>query len=154
MILFAENLEGFNKMRKISYIFLLILFSIFQNCSSFDKVFNKSDLSGKSPHEICNEYKDWEKQMTAYDSKEKFYYIFTSKDKIVFLSPYNTLIYSREGHVIGFQRDGIFHFHKPSKGWKKINIKSVGPIKNKYEGYDDYADFSSYTAPPSLVTGN
>ncbi len=141
-------------MRKISYIFLLISFSIFQNCSLFDKSLNKSDQLDKTTHKICNEYKDWEKQMTAYDSKERFYYIFTSKDRIVFLSPYNTLIYSREGNVIGFQRDGIFHFHKPSKGWKKIDTSSVGPIKNKYEGYEDYPDFSSYTAPPSLITGN
>lgn len=107
---------------------------------------------GNDPHEICNLYNDWERQITAYDGKDRVYYTFTCKDKVVFLSPYNTLIYSRDGHVIGFQRDGVFHFHPPSKGWEKgVDLSGVGPIKNRYEGEKDFPDFSSYGTPPTLV---
>ncbi len=102
-------------------------------------------------HKICKKYENWTKQMSANDKEARVYYIYTFKDRIVFLSPYNTLLYSRKGDVIGFQKDGIFHFHAPSKGWKKANTSNVGLIKNTYEGYDDYPDFSTYKAPPSLV---
>ena len=150
-----ENFEEAIKVKiktVLSFLFICAVFLSFMNCGTIERLFKTSDGAGNDPHEICNEYVNWEKQMTAYDSKDRFYFIFTCKDKIVFLSPYNTLVYSREGHVIGFQRDGVFHFHEPSKGWKKADTSSVGYIKNKYEGHDDAPDFSDYSAPPSLIT--
>ena len=106
----------------------------------------------KGIHKICNEYTNWTKRMVANDKNGKVYFAYTCKDRIVFLSPYNTLIYSRHGKVIGFHTKGVFHFHSPSKGWKNIDTSSVGNIKNMWEGKEDYPDYSTYKAPPSLVS--
>ena len=134
------------------------------SCANLSNLFNTGTKTEKNAvkdttendnesHQICNEYKNWVRQITANDSEERVYYSFTCKDRIVFLSPYNTLLYSREGNVIGFQRDGTFHFHAPSKGWKKgVNISSVGLIKNQYEGYDGIPNLKAYKTPPTLVS--
>ena len=134
------------------------------SCANFSNFFNKTskdeektagEKTGQETelHQICDEYKDWIKGITANDSEGRVYYSFTCKDRVVFLSPYNTLLYSRAGDVIGFQRDGIFHFHVPSKGWKKgIDISNAGLIKNQYEGYDGMPDLTEYKAPPTLIT--
>lgn len=128
---------------------LIIIFAFCSGCQTGQK---ETDFpSSEGDHSICNTYTKWVKNIAAYDSQKNMYYAYICKDRIVFLSPYSTLLYSREGNVIGFQRDGVFHFHAPSKGWKELDTSSVGHIGNMYEGKDDCPDLSEYKAPPTSV---
>ena len=139
-----------NCLRSLLYI---SVFSIILSCSvTSDKT--KSDFEYRNRHEICEKYAKWIQKMIANDNKGRMYYVYTCQDRIIFLSPYNSLIYSRSGNVVGFHTKGVFHFHPPSKGWKNVDISNVGIIKNQWEAMDDTPDYSKYKAPPTSVPKN
>ncbi|MCU0821764.1 MAG: hypothetical protein MUC95_04730 [Spirochaetes bacterium] len=148
----------FKRARNLSLSGIILLLNVTLSCAGLTNLFKPfegpaAEKTADESHQICDEYKVWIKGITANDSAGRVYYSFTCKDRIVFLSPYNTLLYSRAGDVIGFQRDGIFHFHIPSKGWGKgVDISGVGLIKNQYEGHDGIPDLTKYSAPPTLVS--
>ena len=135
-----------------SLLFICIL-SIILSCSvTPDKT--SIDHKSQNRHKICEKYVKWTQKMIATDKKGRMYQVYTCEDKIIFFSPFNSLIYSRMGNVIGFHTKGVFHFHPPSKGWKNVDISNVGIIKNQWESMVDTPDYSKYKAPPSSVPQN
>jgi len=88
----------------------------------------------------------------ARDSQNRMYTTMIKDGAVAYWSPYNNLVYSREGDVIGFKgEDKKLHFHTPSDGWAGMDLSNVGRIANTLEGTGTIPDFSTFKTPETKV---